>query len=77
MPIRVAPAFVSNWGSIRVTLTDGLAGFELTTHTAPGEVARPVGLPVTGMFRVTVHVAGSTRATVWSPRFATQSESAP
>ncbi len=77
LPIRVALETVSNRGSICLTVTDGRVAFEPTTHTAPGEVASPVGVSVTGTLRVTARVAGSMRETVWSSRLATQSEPEP
>ena len=73
-----APRRCRTAGSMRLTVTDALVGFEPTTQTAAGEVASPVG--VSGdrqSARRRFACRGSTRATVWSSRFATQSEPDP
>src|SRR5262245_49064116 len=72
-----SPETLSYWGSMRLTVTDGLAAFEPTTQTAPGEAASPVGVPGTAIARTTVPVSRSIRATVRSSRFATHSEPEP
>src|SRR5262249_7983585 len=77
LPIRVVWETLSNWGLMRRTATEEAVGLGPTTHTAPGDAASPVGVSCTGRLRVTLRVAGSMRVTVWSSRFATQSESEP
>ena len=77
LPIGVRAETVLKSGSMRLTVTDALVAFEPTTQTAAGDVASPVGVSSTATVRSMVRVSGSIRATVWSSRFATQSDPDP